>query len=329
MSSARASKRPFVKVVLLSGLLALAPALAEAGMGDLFRGGAGSRGSRTFTPPPATRTAPTTAAPIQRSVTPPPSQQTPGLNANAPRPGFAAPGSFGRGFLGGLAGGLLGAGLLGMLTGNGFWGGMAGFASFIGFLLQIALLFALGSFAYAWWRSRQGAPAMAGGRPRPNGFGFSGLGAFGGGASSPRRSRMEPLQLSAADFPAFERALTQIQDAYSREDSATLSRLATPEMAGYLEDELAEKRRRGLVNHISAVKLLQGDLSESWREGSDDYATVAMRFSLIDVTQERATGRIVAGDPAQPTQATEVWTFRRRAGSGPEGWTLSALQQAA
>jgi len=44
------------------------------------------------------------------------------------------------------------------------------------------------------------------------------------------------------------------------------------------------------------------------------------------VTQERDTGKIVGGDPAQPTQSTELWTFRRRAGAGPQGWTLSAIQ---
>ncbi|HXY59283.1 MAG TPA: TIM44-like domain-containing protein [Methylocystis sp.] len=317
MSSVRARKRPLFKILLIASALALSPALAEAGMGDLFRGGAGSRGSRTFTPSPPTRTAPTTATPIQRSITTPPSsaQQT-------PLPGMATPG-FGRGFMGGLAGGLLGAGLFGMLTGHGLWGGMMGFASFIGLLLQIGLLFLLGSFAYAYWRNRQGAPAMAG-SPRPGASAFAGGGGFG---PAPRRPRVEPIQLAAADFPAFERALTQIQDAYSREDGAALGRIATAEMAGYLQEELIEKRRRGLVNRISDVKLLQGDLSEAWREGADEYATVAMRFSMIDVTQERESGKIVSGDPSRPTQSTEVWTFRRRAGAGPEGWVLSAMQQ--
>ena len=49
-----------------------------------------------------------------------------------------------------------------------------------------------------------------------------------------------------------------------------------------------------------------------------------MRFSLRDITVERATNRIVAGDPARPTESTELWTFRRDRG-GP--WLLSAIQQ--
>jgi predicted lipid-binding transport protein (Tim44 family) len=100
-------------------------------------------------------------------------------------------------------------------------------------------------------------------------------------------------------------------------------------MSRYFNEELEQRRQKGLVNRISGVKLLQGDLAEAWSEGVDEYATVAMRFSLIDVTQDRATGRIVSGDPTQPTQSTEVWTFRRPAGAGPDAWRLSAIQPTA
>ena len=77
-------------------------------------------------------------------------------------------------------------------------------------------------------------------------------------------------------------------------------------------DDLARNTSRGVVNRISDVKLLQGDLAEAWREGSTDYATVAMKFSLIDQMLDRATGRVVEGN-AKPQVATEVWTFRREA----------------
>jgi predicted lipid-binding transport protein (Tim44 family) len=228
--------------------------------------------------------------------------------------------------MGGLAGGLLGAGLFGLLTGNGFFGGIGGFFSIIGFLLQIALLAVLARFAYNWWQTRNLAPAGA--RPRPTMAAFAGGAGFGAGAA-PQRPKPEPLQLSAADFPAFERLLAETQDAYGREDVAALSRLATPEMVRYFNEELGQRRQKGLVNRISGVKLLQGDLAEAWQEGRDEYATVAMRFALIDVTQERATDRVVSGDPTQPMQSTEVWTFRRPAGSARDAWRLSAIQPTA
>jgi predicted lipid-binding transport protein (Tim44 family) len=72
------------------------------------------------------------------------------------------------------------------------------------------------------------------------------------------------------------------------------------------------------------VKLVQGDLSEAWREGNVEYATVAMTLSLVDRTLDRATGRLVEGSD-QPIEVTELWTFMRSRGGS---WLLSAIQQA-
>lgn len=315
----------------LAALVALAPALAEAKMGG--GGSMGGRGSRTFSAPPSTRTAPGAASPFERSIAP---REQPSFNPGAAsRPGGTGVfgGGFGRGFMGGLAGGLLGAGLFGLLTGHGLFGGMGGFASVIGLLLQLALVVFLARLAFNWFAGRNAA--AAGGRPTPNSAAFTGGPAVGGGAPTgfgggvAAQPRSVPLKLTGEDFPAFERLLGETQAAYSREDTAGLNRLATPEMASYFEEDLARNRGKGVVNRISGVKLLQGDLSEAWREGDDEYATVAMRFSLVDVMEDRDTGKVVSGDPAQPSQSTEIWTFRRPAGSGAQGWTLSAIQQTA
>ena len=61
------------------------------------------------------------------------------------------------------------------------------------------------------------------------------------------------------------------------------------------------------------MKLLQGDLAEAWREGDKEYASVAMRYSLVDRYVDRATGRVAEGNDA-PQEATEVWTFTRAHG---------------
>jgi len=89
-------------------------------------------------------------------------------------------------------------------------------------------------------------------------------------------------------------------------------------------EQLAAQASRGVRNEVSAVHLDQGDLAEAWSEGGREYATVAMRFSMVDVTRD-AAGRIVEGDPNVRTQATELWTFLRAPGGR---WILSAIQQA-
>ncbi|WP_036280484.1 TIM44-like domain-containing protein [Methylocystis sp. ATCC 49242] len=331
-----ALKRGSLISLALAALLALAPAIAEARMGG--GGSFGSRGSRSWSAPPSTRTAPGMASPFERSITPRPG---PGMSQPGYNPAFGGS-SFGRGLLGGLAGGLLGAGLFGLLTGNGFFGGIGGFMSIIGFLMQIALVVFLARMAFMWWANRN-APAGAGSRPgAPFGsmftggapFGAKGPGAGGfraagfGSGAAPQGARATPLKVQAEDFNAFERLLGETQAAYSREDLGALRMMSTPEMASYFDDELDENRRKGVVNRVSDVKLLQGDLSEAWREGSDEYATVAMRFSLNDVMEDRATGKPTPGSPGK-SEAVEVWTFRRPAGAGPQEWKLSAIQQAA
>jgi predicted lipid-binding transport protein (Tim44 family) len=85
-------------------------------------------------------------------------------------------------------------------------------------------------------------------------------------------------------------------------------------------------------NLVREVRLDRGDLAEAWAEGGRDYATVAMRFSMIDVTLD-AAGRVVDGSPSERVSATELWTFLRASGNAQGNaqggaWILSAIQQA-
>jgi predicted lipid-binding transport protein (Tim44 family) len=289
-----------------------------------FSGSAGSRGARTFSAPPPTATAPRPAAPIERSMTSP----SPGMAQNpAGSTGMNSGGFMSGGFGRGLLGGLLGAGLFGMLFGSGFGGGLGGISSILGLVLQIGLLFLLFKFVMGFLRRRQpanqGAAYDSGAAqgPRPGFAGFGGLGGFGGGTGRPAK-----LEIGPADFNVFEQRLGLIQKAYGAEDMTALRALATPEMASYFAAEIEETAKKGQVNKISDVTFLQGDLAEAWREPESDYATVAIRFSLIDTMVDRATGKVVSGNPVTPEVSTEIWTFARRPGGAATDWKLSAIQ---
>ena len=309
-------------------MIAVSAADARAGRG----GSVGSRGSRTFSAPPATTTAPNAAQPFNRTMTQPGTTAPRGTPAtgNAARPGM--------GMMGGLMAGLLGAGLLGMLFGGGLFSGLGSLSSFFGLLLQIVIIVMVVRFAMSWWRRRNAnaaayegpanGPGPAAG-PQTNlrsvlgGLG-AGSGATGGGLGlGSGAAASAPLEIKPDDYEAFERLLGDVQAAWSNEDVEKLHKLATPEMVSYFTEDLAANKQQGVVNKTTDVKLLQGDLAEAWREGVTDYATVAMRFSMVDKTLDRATGKVVDGSET-PTEATEIWTFSRRPG---EGWELSAIQQ--
>jgi predicted lipid-binding transport protein (Tim44 family) len=132
------------------------------------------------------------------------------------------------------------------------------------------------------------------------------------------------LQIAPQDYQAFEQLLQGVQDGWSRQDLNALRAMVTPEMLGYFSEQLAEQASRGVRNEVTNVRLLQGDLAQAWSEGGREYASVAMRFSMVDVTVD-ASGRIVDGNPNEHVTAIELWTFVRSPGGR---WILSAIQQA-
>src|SRR6516162_1421253 len=150
--------RRLAKALAVALALALPTAIAVSSADARIGGGfsSGSRGSRTFSAPPSTSTAPGAAQPFNRTFGQP---AGPGINGGL----FNRPGG---GLLGGLAAGFLGAGLFGMLFGGGMFSGIGGFSSILGLLLQIALIVLVVRLAMSWWHRRQMTePAYAGAGP--------------------------------------------------------------------------------------------------------------------------------------------------------------------
>ncbi len=287
-------------------LLSLAPAAADARAGGGFS--MGSRGSRSFSMPAPTRTTPYGASPLDR-----------GLSPRAAPFGGLSQGMRGHPLAAGLLGGFLGAGIGGMLFGHGFMGGGGmGLGGLLGLLLQVALIV----FVVRWLLRRfsgAGARGLAGVAPAGAGYRQSARTMSGGwGGNAP------PLQIADADYRQFEQSLRDVQSAWTRSDLAGMQRLATSEMVRIFAEQLQDQSRRGVRNAVSDVRLERGDLSEAWSEGGRDFATVAMRYSMIDVTTD-AAGRVVDGSPSERVSVAELWTFVRVPGGN---WGLSAIQQA-
>lgn len=286
-------------------------------------GGFGSRGTRTFSTPSTTRTAPTDAQPIDRTMTRQQSAQpsaSRNTTANTPRPGLF------NGFGGRLLGGLMLGGLVGMLLGYGLGGGVG----FLGLLLQIALIAGLfmvlrRMFAQKNAPAYAGVPSSARNAQDNNGTPGFQIPRIGSGNRQPAAQSKpgDEIGIQPADLDQFESMLKELQAAYAAEDFRTLRQITTPEAMSYLAEEIGDNATQGLRNEVRDIHLVQGDVAEAWREGADEYATVALRYESIDVMRDRATGKLVSGDPDTLTEAVEVWTFLRRNGGE---WKVSAIQ---
>jgi predicted lipid-binding transport protein (Tim44 family) len=239
------------------------------------------------------------------------------------RPGAAATQQASRfgGMRGLLMGGLFAAALAGIF-------GMGALAAVAGFLLQMLLI---GGIVYLLFRLFRGGfgsrPAMAtaGATDTYSGRNPADIlnrsGSAGGGT-------VDELKIGPSDYDAFEKLLGDVQMAYGRNDVDGLSKFLTPEMLSYFAGELDDNAKKGLLNVVSDVKLEQGDLAEAWREQHVEYASLALRYSLIDATIETASGRIVEGSRDEPMELTEVWTFVRPLRGTASQWELSAVQSA-
>jgi predicted lipid-binding transport protein (Tim44 family) len=303
--------------LFVCAVLALAPAVAEAraggshsSFGKSSSSSMGSRGSRSFEQ--------NGAAPLTRSATPAPhAAPAAGMAGGA----AAAGGSFFQRhpFLTGIAGGFLGSMLFSHL---------GGFGHALGGILQILVIGLLIALAvYLFTRRRAGAggfgdartAAAAGPMPR----------AVGAAVSPAPRYRGVDTTVADADLDAFQAIHAAVQEAWGRADLARLRQLTTPEMLGYFSEELTRSTSQGVQNVVSDVRLLKGDVSESWEEGDLQYATAFMRWSAIDYVTRigRSPGDadyVASGDRYHPVEAEEAWTFVRRRGGN---WLLSAIQQ--
>ena len=335
------SRRPARFLAMLAAAaFALAPLLAEAAAG----GGRsqGSRGARTMQAAPPTQTTPNAARPVERSATNPAQAQRPAQGAQAPQ----QQSWFQRNpFMTGMLGGLIGAGLIGALMGGGFNLG-EGLAGFLGLALQLALVAGIAMLVLRFIRSRREAAAQpaAAYAAAGAGAGMGGatavpdvmartqtspeyrpaLGQGGGNTDAVAPQSGDDVGLLATDFDAFETRLADVQAAWSKGDLAALRRLATPEMVGYLSEDLSANSSRGVENRVEQVKLEQGDLSEAWQEGATQYASVAMRWTAVDYEVSLSDGKLVGGSREERREHVEVWTFMRSQGGD---WILSAIQQ--
>ena len=284
--------------------LALAPSLAEARAGSSSSGAGssfGSRGTRTFENHGA--------APMTRSMT-----QTPSVTSPLTGGAGAYGGSFFQRhpFLSGLAGGFLGSML---------FSGMGGFGHMFGGLLTVLIIGLLIFFVIRLFSGRGFSSAGAGGGvPRS-------VGAAAAPAS--QQYRGHDTTVGDADLSAFQSIHSAVQEAWGRADLSRLRQVMTPEMLSYFSEELTRNTSAGVQNIVSDVRLLKGEISESWEEGDLQYATAYMKWSAIDYVArlDRSPGQpdyLVSGDPKAPVEAEEVWTFVRRRGGN---WLLSAIQQ--
>jgi len=312
-------------VVILAVLAMVIPdevwARAGGGMSS------GSRGTRSYSSPSRTYSAPSPAPSPSTQPTPAPAPSP--MAQPAPAWGFL------RSMAGGLVGGLLGGMLFRSL---GFAGGM-GEGSGGGFGMMDLLLLAGIAYLIFWFvrrkRAAQEVPATA--------YSSQVAGdAYGSGAATAtldaptwQQDRDRGLghvrQLDPGfDEAAFRELCTdrffQIQAAWMRQDADKLRPLLTEEMQGVFGTQIDAATAKRQSNKLENITVRSVELTEVWQEAGQEYITVRLLANLLDYTVDDTTGQIVDGSDSAPVKFEEFWTWVRPVGR--TDWRLSAINQA-
>ncbi len=234
------------------------------------------------------------------------------------------------GLVGALAGTAIGAMLFNMLGGMGGLGGMMGI---LGLLLLVGLAF----MAFRMFRASRQPQAQ-----------FSGMGgnvtpfqrpdapmaatATAPAAGGYHQTKEQGLAAIALANPSFrtENAVDEltgiffrVQEAWSANDKAGIQAVTTDEMADYFAQDLDLMVMKGERNVIKNIVIRAFEIDEAWQEAESEYITAKIQARLIDYVERN--GQVVEGDPQQPTDFAEFWTFKRPRGGNV--WKLSAVNQ--
>jgi len=319
----RTMSRLLSGVVILTVLAMVVPdevwARAGGGMSS------GSRGTRSYSSPSRTYSAPSPS-------TSPSTRPTP---APAPMAQPAPAGGFLRSMAGGIVGGLLGGMLFRSL---GFAGGADG-AGGGGFGMMDMLLLAGIAYLIYWFvrrkRAAQEAPATAYSSQMVGDVYGSGAPTATLDAPGWQQDRDRGLGHLRQMDPGFDEAafremctdrFFQIQAAWMRRDADKLRPLLTGEMQGVFGKQIAAAKAKRQINKLENITVRSVELTEAWQESGQDYITARLLANLLDYTVDDTTGTIVDGSDSAPVKFEEFWTWVRPVGKND--WRLGAINQA-
>lgn len=295
-------------------------ASARAGGGK----SAGSRGSRSWSAPQSSPSAPSSS----RQAVPPASVQR-----SMPQRS---------GWMGGLMGGLMGfalGGLIGSMLFGHFGGGLFGGIGLLEILLIGGGLFFLFSYLR---RRQQPAPATPYGYGSPQGVEtpswqsesryYDSTATMTATETDLERGIRHIRQMDSAFDPASfietaSDAFFTIQSAWTARDMGAVRDLLRPEMYETLHKECERMRVGRRVNRLENIAVRTIEVTEAWQEQGQDFVTVHFLASLLDYTVDEASSQVLEGSRTAPVKFEEYWTLTRPV--GPNDWKLSAIQQPA
>ena len=136
-------------------------------------------------------------------------------------------------------------------------------------------------------------------------------------------------QINAAD-PSFDEktfvqgargAFQMVVEAFAQGDSATLRPLLSDDVYDNFVQAIRQRQAAGETLETRIDRISDADVVEARLDGRDALVTVRFVSDQINLVRN-AQGEIIDGDPQQPVEVIDIWTFRRNTRARDPNWAL-------
>jgi predicted lipid-binding transport protein (Tim44 family) len=133
-------------------------------------------------------------------------------------------------------------------------------------------------------------------------------------------------RFDAANFvEGAKKAYEMVVEAFAKGDREMLRNLLSNEVYDSFGKEIAARESRKETAEARVVSIESAQVEDAQVERGK--AQIALRFTvkLISVRRD-AAGRVIDGDPEQPVEIVDLWTFARDIASRDPNWKLVATE---
>jgi predicted lipid-binding transport protein (Tim44 family) len=116
-------------------------------------------------------------------------------------------------------------------------------------------------------------------------------------------------------------AFGMIVTAFAQGDTPTLRPLLSDDVYDNFAAAIRSRQAAGESLETRVVDIRDADLIEARMEGRTAFVTIKFISEQINVTRNSA-GAVIDGDPDQPLEVVDIWTFARNTRSRNPNWTL-------
>jgi len=116
-------------------------------------------------------------------------------------------------------------------------------------------------------------------------------------------------------------AFQMIVEAFAQGDTATLRPLLSDDVYDSFVQAIRQRQAAGETLETRIDRIRDADVIEARLDGRDALVTIKFVSDQINLVRN-AAGEIVDGDPRQPVEVVDIWSFRRNTRARDPNWAL-------